>query len=75
MEEKKLEVLYELLERAERENDNRAISALREAIFILEQIRNSWIVLKVLNYLTGEGGRKHNGGYLKLFKYSYFQNI
>lgn len=41
MEEKKLEVLYELLERAERENDNRAISALREAIFILEQIRNS----------------------------------
>lgn len=41
MEEKKLEVLYELLERAERERDDRAMAVLREAIFILEQIRNS----------------------------------
>ena len=36
MEEKKIERLYELLERAEREQDTEAAAALRWAIFQLE---------------------------------------
>ena len=36
MEEKKIEKLYELLERAEREKDTETASALRWAIFKLE---------------------------------------
>lgn len=36
MEEKKIEKLYELLERAEREHDADAAAALRWAIFMLE---------------------------------------
>lgn len=36
MEEKKIEKLYELLERAEREHDAAAAAALRWAIFMLE---------------------------------------
>lgn len=36
MEEKKIEKLYELLERAEREHDAEAAAALRWAIFTLE---------------------------------------
>lgn len=36
MEEKKIEKLYELLERAEREHDAEAAAALRWAIFALE---------------------------------------
>lgn len=40
MEEKKIEVLYELLDRAEKENDNRVIAVLREVIFMLENQNN-----------------------------------
>ena len=36
MEEKKIDKLYELLDRAERERDNEAAAALRWAIFQLE---------------------------------------
>lgn len=36
MEEKKIEKLYELLGRAEREHDTEAAAALRWAIFMLE---------------------------------------
>ena len=36
MEEKKIDKLYELLDRAERERDNEAVAALRLAIFQLE---------------------------------------
>ena len=36
MEEKKIDKLYELLDRAEREHDNDAAAALRWAIFQLE---------------------------------------
>ena len=36
MEEKKIEQLYKLLERAEREHDTEAAAALKWAIFILE---------------------------------------
>lgn len=36
MEEKKIEQLYKLLERAEREHDAEAAAALRWAIFMLE---------------------------------------
>lgn len=36
MEEKKIEALYKLLERAEREKDTEAAAALRWAIFQLE---------------------------------------
>lgn len=36
MEEKKIDVLYRLLERAEKENDTEAAAALRWAIFQLE---------------------------------------
>ena len=36
MEEKKIEKLYELLDRAEKEKDADAVSALRFAIFTLE---------------------------------------
>lgn len=36
MEEKKLERLYELLERAEKEKDVESITALRWAVFTLE---------------------------------------
>lgn len=36
MEQKKIEVLYRLLSRAEEERDDKAISALRWAIFTLE---------------------------------------
>ncbi len=39
MSEKKIEQLYRLLERAERENDMSAAAALRCAIFIL---KNEW---------------------------------
>ena len=37
MEEKKIDQLYELLERAEKEKDSESASALRWAIFTLEQ--------------------------------------
>lgn len=37
MEEKRIERLYELLERAEKEKDSESVSALRWAIFTLEQ--------------------------------------
>lgn len=37
MEEKKIEMLYELLERAEREKDTEAAAALRWAIFQIEK--------------------------------------
>lgn len=37
MEEKKINRLYELLERAEKENDTESVAALRWAIFTLEQ--------------------------------------
>ena len=37
MEEKKIEILYKLLERAEREKDSEAAAALKWAIFTLEQ--------------------------------------
>lgn len=36
MDEKKIEKLYELLERAEKEHDSEAVAALRWAIFQLE---------------------------------------
>ena len=38
MEDKKIEILYRLLERAEKEQDRDAESALRWAIFQLEQL-------------------------------------
>lgn len=38
MNEKKLEQLYTLLERAQKENDAESVSALRWAIFMLEQM-------------------------------------
>lgn len=38
MEEKYLEKLYELLKRAEEEKDSKAVSALRCAIFTLENM-------------------------------------
>ena len=38
MNEKKIETLYELLEKAEKEKDERASAALRWAIFTLEQM-------------------------------------
>lgn len=37
MDEKKIEKLYELLERAEKEKDAEAVAALRWAIFNLEE--------------------------------------
>lgn len=37
MEEEKINKLYELLERAEKENDTKSAAALRWAIFTLEQ--------------------------------------
>lgn len=37
MEEKKIDRLYELLERVEKENDTKSAVALRWAIFTLEQ--------------------------------------
>ena len=39
MEEKRIDQLYRLLERAEREKDTEAAAALRWAIFTLEQLR------------------------------------
>ena len=38
MEERKIEILYQLLERAEKEKDQETVSALRWAIFQLEQL-------------------------------------
>ena len=38
MEEKKIDVLYKLLERAKAEHDEEAIAALRWAIFTLERL-------------------------------------
>lgn len=43
MEEKKIEKLYELLERAQREHDTEAEAALRWAIFQLEEMEKNGI--------------------------------
>lgn len=40
MEEKRIEQLYKILERAENEKDYESVSALRWAIFTLEQMKN-----------------------------------
>lgn len=43
MEEKKIEKLYELLERAEKEHDTETEAALRWAIFQLEEVEKNGI--------------------------------
>ena len=43
MEEKKIEKLYELLERAEKEHDTEMAAALRWAIFQLEEMEKNGI--------------------------------
>ena len=68
MEEKKIEKLYELLERAERERDAETAAALRWAIFQLESRQEEQIRLFPLAILpyVGYYGYIYNNAYISL---------